>query len=78
MPLATYRARTIAPLSNADPLMREISDIELLWISVVPDPLPGCEFRVHPADVIGDGTDEVSACGEGRGSAPEGAGSDLA
>jgi hypothetical protein len=32
----------------------------------------------RPADVIGDGTDEVSACGEGRGSAPEGAGSDLA
>jgi hypothetical protein len=55
-----------------------ITDIDLLWISVVTDPPPGCEFRVHPADVIDDGTNEVPACGEDRGSAPEGAGSDLA
>jgi hypothetical protein len=55
-----------------------IRDIEFFCISVVADPPPGCEFRVHPADVIGDGANEVPACGEGRGSAPEGAGSDLA
>jgi hypothetical protein len=28
--------------------MREITNIEPLWISVVSDPPPGCEFRVEP------------------------------